>query len=163
MLIPLLILGALLALVLIAFGLPGAWLFLTAALLLKLGGLAAGLSWAALTAGVVIALAAELFEWFAQLRWTARYGGSRRAGWGALAGGIVGAIVGLPVPLLGSILGSFAGSFLGALAAEYGATGSAGRAGRVAWGALLGRVVATAFKMAAGVIIAVIVIGSAWR
>jgi len=158
----LLTLAALLGLVLIAFGLPGAWLFLIAAVLLKAAGPAAGLSWAAVGIGMVLALIAELFEWFASLRWTRQSGGSRRAGWGALAGGIIGAVVGLPIPLLGSIIGSFAGSFLGALAAEYSATRDHSLAGRVAWGALVGRVVATALKMAIGVVIAVIIIGSAW-
>ena len=31
-----------------------------------------------------------------------RYGGSKRAGWGALAGGLIGAVVGVPVPIIGS-------------------------------------------------------------
>ena len=159
----LLMLAAFLGLVLIAFGLPGTWLFLVAAVLLKAAGPAAGLSWTALGIGAVLALIAELGEWVASMRWTTQYGGSHRAAWGALAGGIVGAIVGLPIPLLGSIIGSFAGSFLGALVAEYTATRDHALAGQVAWGALLGRLVATALKMAIGVVIAVIIIGSAWR
>jgi uncharacterized protein YqgC (DUF456 family) len=159
----LLTLAALLGLVLIAFGLPGTWLFLVAAVLLKAAGPAAGLSWTALGVGAVLALIAELGEWVASMRWTTQYGGSRRAAWGALAGGIVGAIVGLPIPLLGSLIGSFAGSFFGALAAEYSATRSHALAGQVAWGALIGRLVATALKMAIGVVIAVIIIASAWR
>jgi uncharacterized protein YqgC (DUF456 family) len=159
----LLTLAALLGLVLIAFGLPGTWLFLVAAVLLKAAGPAAGLSWTALGIGAVLALIAELGEWVASMRWTTQYGGSRRAAWGALAGGIVGAVIGLPIPLLGSLIGSFAGSFLGALAAEYSATRNHALAGQVAWGALIGRLVATALKMAIGVMIAVIIIGSAWR
>jgi hypothetical protein len=159
----LLTLAALLGLVLIAFGLPGTWLFLVAAVLLKAAGPAAGLSWTALGIGAVLALIAELGEWVASMRWTTQYGGSRRAAWGALAGGIVGAVIGLPIPLLGSLIGSFAGSFLGALAAEYSATRNHALAGQVAWGALIGRLVATALKMAIGVMIAVIIIASAWR
>ena len=89
--------------------------------------------------------------------------GSRRAGWGAFLGGLVGAAVGIPVPIIGSVLGSFAGSFLGALAAEYSTTRHSGLAGRVAWGALMGRIFATAMKMALGVIVAVVIIASAWR
>jgi len=155
--------AALLGLVLIAFGLPGTWLFLIAAVLLKTAGPAAGLSWTALAIGAVLALVAELGEWVASMRWTRQHGGSSRAAWGALGGGIIGAIVGLPIPLLGSIVGSFAGSFLGALAAEYSTTRDHALAGQVAWGALIGRIVATALKMAIGVMIAVIIIGSAWR
>jgi hypothetical protein len=41
--------AAFLGLVLIAFGLPGTWLFLVAAVLLKAAGPAAGLSWTALS------------------------------------------------------------------------------------------------------------------
>lgn len=159
----LLVFLALAGMVLLAFNLPGIWVFLLAALLLKAAGLADGLSWTAVGIGMGLAFVAELVEWAATVKWTLRYGGSRRAGWGALAGGIVGAVIGLPVPLLGSILGSFAGSFLGALLAEYSATRSHTQAGQVAWGALLGRVVATGFKMAIAAVVAVIVIGSAWR
>jgi uncharacterized protein len=159
----LLLATGLVGLALTAIGLPGLWIFLLVALGLALGGLDGAPGPTALGIGLGLAFLAEIIEWVASVRWTRRSGGSRRAGWGALIGGLVGAVVGIPVPILGSVLGSFAGSFLGALAAEYSATGRGGLAGRVAWGALIGRIVATAFKMALGVIIVTVIVASAWR
>jgi len=155
-------LAALAGLVLTVFGLPGLWLFLLLAAGLKAAGVATGLTWGAWLVGIALAFAAELVEWVVSLRYTTRLGGSRRAGWGAIAGGLLGAVVGLPVPVIGSVLGSFLGSFLGALAAEYSATRDTDLAGRVAWGALIGRTVATAIKIMLGVVIAAVVISSAW-
>ncbi len=156
----LLLLGALMSLPLTAVGLPGTWAFLAGVGLWKSFDPAAGVSWSAIIAGVVLALIAELIEWSLASRYTTKYGGSRRAGWGALLGGIVGAIVGVPIPVVGSIVGSFVGAFMGALALEYSVHGEHDRAGRVAWGALVGRVVATGMKVALGVVVVVIVIAS---
>ena len=163
MVLLLLIATALLGLVLTAIGLPGVWLFLLLAAVLPLLGSATAPSGLALGIGFALALIAELIEWVAQVRWTGRSGGSRRAGWGGLAGGILGAFAGIPIPVLGPIIGSFAGSFVGALIAEYSHSRNHSLAGKVAWGALVGRVVATTFKIALGVVVAVVIIGSAWR
>ena len=156
----LLIVGAVLSLPLTAVGLPGTWAFLAGVGIWKSFDPAAGVSWGAISTGVVLALIAELLEWGLASRYTSKYGGSRRAGWGALIGGIVGAVVGVPIPVLGSIVGSFVGAFVGALAAEYSVHGEHDRAGRVAWGALIGRVVATGMKVGLGVVVVVIVIAS---
>jgi uncharacterized protein YqgC (DUF456 family) len=85
-----------------------------------------------------------------------KYGGSRRAGWGALIGGIVGAIVGVPVPVLGSIIGAFVGSFVGAALFEYTRERHAGIAVRAGWGAMLGRAAAAGVKIAVGLVIGVV-------
>lgn len=159
--IVLLALGALLALPLTAVGLPGTWAFIAGACLWKSFDETAGVSWTALFVAIGLALVAEAIEWTLATRYTDKYGGSRRAGWGALLGGIVGAVVGVPVPVIGSIIGSFAGAFLGALLAEYSVHGEHDRAGRVAWGALLGRVVAAGAKVGIGVVVAVVVLASA--
>ena len=157
----LLALGALLSLPLTAVGLPGTWAFIAGACLWKSFDATAGVSWTALFAAIAIALVAELLEWTLATRYTDRYGGSRRAGWGALLGGLVGAVIGVPIPVVGSIIGSFVGAFLGALAMEYSVHGEHDRAGRVAWGALLGRVVAAGMKVGLGVVVAVVVLASA--
>lgn len=157
----LLIVGGLLSLPLTAVGLPGTWAFIAGAALWKSFDPSASVSWGAIIAGVVLAFVAELFEWGLASRYTTKYGGSRRAGWGALIGGIVGAVVGVPIPVIGSIIGSFAGAFLGALALEYSKHGEHDRAGRVAWGALIGRVVATGMKVGLGVVVVVVVVASA--
>lgn len=162
MIVLLLLVVGLIGLGLTAIGLPGLWIFLLLPLGLALGGVTGAPGPAAIGIGLGLAFLAEIVEWVASVRWTRRSGGSRRAGWAALFGGLVGAVIGIPVPIIGSVLGSFAGSFLGALAAEYSVTRQSGQAGRVAWGALIGRVVATTIKMALGVIVIVVMIASAW-
>lgn len=153
-----LVLAALLGLILIAFGLPGSWLVLLVGALLGLAEAPGAPGGTAILIAFGLAITGEVIEWIAAVRWTGRRGGSRRAGWGALAGGIIGAVIGLPLPLIGSVVGSFLGSFLGALIAEYSATRESSRAGRVAWGALIGRVVGTAVKMTLTIIMAVVLI-----
>lgn len=152
----LLILGLVLlvSLFIIPLGLPGTWVML-----------AAGVGYSILVPGsmgmftlfgiTLIAVVAEVLEFTLSAQYTRRYGGSRRAGWWSIIGGIVGAIVGVPVPIVGPIIGAFVGSFLGALGAELSMGAPAHDATRVAWGALIGRAVAAAMKVAAGLMIAV--------
>lgn len=146
----LLMLALFVGLVLIPFGLPGLWVMVGAALLY---------SWAApdrlgiitLLGLTALAVVAEVLEFLTAGRYARKYGGSNRAAWGAIAGGIAGAIIGVPVPIIGSVIGAFAGSFAGAMAAEMTLGGRIGDATRVAKGALIGRAVATALKVAIGV------------
>jgi uncharacterized protein len=146
----LLLLALIVGLILIPFGLPGLWVMVGAALVY---------SWAdpgrigvpTLVIITLMAVVAEILEFLAAGRYARKYGGSRRAAWGAIAGGIVGAIVGVPIPIVGSVIGAFAGSFAGALTAELTLGSRVGSATRVATGALIGRIVATAFKVAIGV------------
>src|SRR5215218_2289013 len=152
----------LLSLFLIPLGLPGTWIMIGAAI--GYDALMAGdpVGWFTIGATMVLAAIAEVFEFTLSTRYTRRYGGSRRAGWGAIIGGIVGAIVGVPVPIVGPMLGAFAGSFLGALAFEYTRGVGGGAATRVATGALLGRVAAVAVKAAIGCMMAAWVLLAAW-
>lgn len=150
--------AALLALPLTALGLPGAWALLAGVSLWKSFDPALALSWTGIGIAFSLAVVAELIELGLASRYTARYGGSRRAGWGAIIGGIVGAIVGVPIPVLGSIVGSFLGAFIGAFAAEYTLAQRHDHAGRVAWGALVGRVLATGAKVALGVVLSVVLV-----
>ncbi len=83
-----LLIGAQLAgLLLMPLGLPGLWLMLAAGL----------------------ATLAEILELTLTARYTKKYGGSSRAGWGALFGGLAGAFMGVPIPIVGSVIGAFAG------------------------------------------------------
>lgn len=144
-----------------AIGLPGTWIFLASAILLKLTDAGLALAWWPIWVGLALALVAEGIEFLAASGYAKRYGGSTRAGWGALIGGIAGAIVGFPIPLLGPLVGALVGTFLGALVAEVSVRGADVAAGRVAWGALIGRLVATVAKVSIGVVIAVLVLVSA--
>ncbi len=143
-------------LLLIPFGLPGLWVIV-------LGILAYGwlTDFRTLTTGLValaigLALLGELVEAWAGFRFAQRYGGSRRAGWGALLGGLVGAVVGVPVPIIGSVIGGFAGAFAGAALFEYTRARHSETAARAGWGAVLGRAIAAGVKMALGVVLAVL-------
>jgi uncharacterized protein YqgC (DUF456 family) len=150
-----LILGVILflSLLIIPIGLPGTWVML-----------AAGVGYSflvpnsigmfALVGTTAIAIVAEIFEFTLSGKYAKKYGGSRRSGWGAIIGGTIGAFVGVPVPLIGPIIGAFAGSFIGALAMELSSGRDVQGSTRVAWGALVGRAVAAALKVAAGCMIA---------
>jgi len=149
-------------LLLTVLGLPGLWIFLAVALLVKVLGAGSAPGWFALGVAGGLALLGELVEFTTSTSYTRRYGGSRRAGWGALIGGIAGAIVGVPVPVIGSVIGSFAGSFLGALIGEYSLGRDHRAAGRAARGAVLGRAVATAAKIGLGCLMVVVILWSTW-
>jgi uncharacterized protein len=144
----------LIGMILIPLGLPGLWVILLG--LLGYGALTdfqtVGMVTLILATG--LAFLGEIVEWRVGFRYAKKYGGSRRAGWGALIGGLVGAVAGLPIPVVGSVIGSFLGSFAGAALFEF--TRSPDSAIGAGWGALVGRIVGTAAKTALGFVIGVI-------
>jgi uncharacterized protein YqgC (DUF456 family) len=142
-------------LALVALGLPGLWLIVAA--VVGCGALTGfkGIGLATIIIVLALATVAEILEAWLGFGLTRRYGGSRRAGWGALLGGLVGAIVGVPIPIIGSVIGAFVGAFVGAVLFEY-SRSDAGTAVRAGWGALVGRVAATAAKIGVGVVMAVV-------
>ncbi|MEW5916491.1 MAG: DUF456 domain-containing protein [Gemmatimonadota bacterium] len=152
----------LVCLILVPLGLPGTWLMLGSAIVYDIVVTGNPIGWWAIGLATGLAVVGEIFEFTVAAKYTARYGGSRRAGWGAILGGLVGAFVGVPVPVVGSVIGAFVGSFLGALVAEFSRSeATTGSATRVATGALLGRVVATALKLAlACTMVVVLVFGA---
>jgi uncharacterized protein YqgC (DUF456 family) len=144
----------------IPLGLPGTWLILGVAV-----GYAAltneGIGWINIVLIGVLAIIGEILEFMLAGRYARKYGGSKRAGWGAIIGGMVGAFVGIPVPIVGPMVGAFIGAFAGALLFELAGGTRAGPATRVATGALLGRVMAAAMKVGIGVVMAVWVVFAA--
>ena len=150
-------------LLLVPLGLPGIWLIVGAvALYNPLTGTEA-VGTVTIVGILLLATVAEVIEFTLAARYTKQYGGSKRAGWGAIVGGMVGAIVGVPIPVIGSVIGAFVGSFAGALIAEWSRGTKTGTATRVATGALLGRVMATAAKVAIGMVMAVWTLAAAWQ
>jgi uncharacterized protein len=144
------------ALMLTPLGVPGLWIMVA----VLAGGVWLGeVGWLILGFCVVVAAAAELIEYAILDRMNVRYGGSRLAFWGAIAGGIAGVLIGLPVPIVGSVIAGFIGSFAGAAAATLYQTRHVESAARVGWGTLLGRMWAAGAKVAAGFVI--LVVGSA--
>jgi uncharacterized protein YqgC (DUF456 family) len=145
----------LVSLFLIPLGLPGTWVMVAAAVGFNVLTGSERIGVVTLVLVGVLAVIGEVLEFTLAGRYTRRYGGSRRASWGAILGGIVGAIVGVPLPVIGSMIGAFVGAFAGALLFEYTRHADAGIATRVATGALLGRVAAAAMKVAIGLVMAV--------
>src|SRR5919204_1561331 len=151
----LLVAAMLLGLIMIPFGLPGLWVMVGAVLVYSYLGPPSAVGVVTLIAVAVLAAVGELLEFALSGRYARKYGGSRRAGWGAILGGIVGAFVGVPIFLIGSMIGAFLGAFVGAWVAELTRGTEVGAATRVATGALLGRIAAVAAKVGIGLVILV--------
>ena len=148
--IAVLILALVAGLLMLSFGLPGLWVMGGAALIDATVVRSHVVSLTLAIGIVVVAGLAEVIELALAGRFARRYGGSRRAGWGAVIGSLVGAFVGVPVPLIGSLVGAFVGAFAGAFVAEISQRTQLAPAARVATGALLGRIAATAAKVGIG-------------
>ncbi len=159
----LLISASVTGLLLIPFGLPGLWVIVLG--VLGYGWLTdfRSISMGVIVLAIGLALLGEVVESWLGFRFARRYGGSSRAGWGALIGGLVGAMVGVPVPLIGSVIGGFIGAFVGAALFEYTRARHYETAAKAGWGAVLGRAVAAASKIALGVVIAVTALFQALR
>jgi hypothetical protein len=151
----------LVGLALVALGLPGLWLMVATVVIYGWLTGFVGVGWVTIAVVVGLALIGEAVEAWLGFGLARRYGGSKRAGWGALIGGLVGAIIGVPVPVIGSVIGAFIGSFAGAVLFEYTKSRATDVAVRAGWGALVGRAAATAAKMAVGIVIAVVTLFAA--
>jgi uncharacterized protein YqgC (DUF456 family) len=150
----LLIAAIVLGLIMIPFGMPGTLVMFAAALGYFMLAPAGGIGLTTVIAMGALMAFAEGMEWILASRFAKRYGGSRRAGWGAIIGGTVGAFMGVPVPVVGSVIGAFAGAFVGAFIFELSRGTAGGTATKVAWGAFVGRVTAAALKVAVGLVMA---------
>jgi uncharacterized protein YqgC (DUF456 family) len=159
----LLLVACLAGLVLIPFGLPGLWVMILG--IVGYGWLTdfRTVSLGLLVLVIALAVVGEVIEAWLGFQFAKRYGGSSRAGWGALLGGLVGAVVGVPVPLVGSVIGGFVGAFVGAALFEYSRARRTGAAAGAGWGAVLGRAAAAAAIMALGNVIAVSALVAALR
>ncbi|MEP6833566.1 MAG: DUF456 domain-containing protein [Gemmatimonas sp.] len=150
------------SILMVPLGLPGLWIMLGAALLYFVLLPAGGIGWITLGGCAVLVVVAEILEFTVGSRYTRKYGGSKRAGWGSILGGIAGAVVGVPVPVIGSVIGAFVGAFIGALVGEYTMPKETrGNLARVATGAVIGRAVAAALKTGLGVVIMVWILAAA--
>jgi uncharacterized protein len=157
----LLFVAILISLVLIPLGLPGLWVMIGAAVVFSFV-VPGSIGWFTLIGTTALALTAEVLEFTLAGTYARKYGGSRRAGWGAIIGGIVGMFVGVPIPIIGPVIGGFVGAFVGAFSAELTSQPHGSRATRVAWGALVGRVVSTVLKIGVGMVIAAWILMAAW-
>lgn len=157
----LLALSQLAGLLLVPFGLPGTWVQVLGVAGYGFATDFRTVGWTTITFVLILAAAGEVIEFALGGRYARKYGGSKRAAWGAILGGIAGAIVGVPIFLVGSVIGAFAGAFAGAALLELTRNPELRPALRVGWGAFVGRMVATAAKSAIGVAIAAVALLSA--
>jgi len=143
-----------LAMFIIPVGLPGTFVQVAAAGVMAFATDKIG--WGAVALFLVMALIGEGIE-FLSGRWgTRKFGGSSKAGWGALIGGIIGAIVGVPVPVIGSVIGAFLGTFIGAVTGEMIHQKKLEPNVRVGVGAVVGRAIAVAVKLSLAMIILIL-------
>lgn len=150
------------SLFLIPLGLPGLWLMLGAAIVYWIALPAGGIGLITVIGAGILIVIAEVLEFTIAGSYTRKYGGSRRASWGAIVGGVIGAIVGVPVPVIGSIFGAMIGAFVGAFLGEMTVSrADRGDPTKVAMGALFGRAVAAAVKCGIGIVVAVWLVSAA--
>jgi uncharacterized protein YqgC (DUF456 family) len=140
-------------LLLTPLGVPGLWIMIA---VLAAGAWYGKVSIAIMIVCVVLAAIAEVIEFLIVKRLNTKYGGSRLAFWGAIAGGIAGAMMGAPIFLIGPLIMGFLGTFVGAATATLYETKHLDRSTRVGWGVVLGRMWSAVAKVAAGVAILVL-------
>jgi len=158
----LLIAVILLSLFMIPLGLPGLWIMIASAFVYRMV-LPGSIGVVTLAGIVILGVIAEVFEFTLSGQYARKYGGSRRASWGAMIGGVLGAIFffPIPIPFLGPIVGGMVGAFAGAFVGELSRRDQNVSATKVATGAMIGRAVAAAMKTGVGVVVAVWVIVAA--
>jgi len=145
-------LGMVASLFLIPLGVPGNFIILGLALLAAwLGGFQA-LGFASLMVMLTAVLRAELVEALLGSAMARRYGASWWGVLGALIGGFLGVLAGTALlPVVGSLVGAFLGAALGAALLEALNLRRLDKdALRAGWGAFLGRLLASFFKMGVG-------------
>jgi hypothetical protein len=151
-------LAQLIALLMIPFGLPGTFLQVVAALALVVATDGVRMSWPWVGVFLGFALLGELIE-FLSGQWGAkRFGGSKKAAWGAIIGGLAGVFLGglIPIPVVGSLVMSFFGTFAGAIAGEMHNRNSTSPDLRIGFGAILGRACGVAVKLFIALLIAIL-------
>ena len=150
-----------LSVLMIPFGLPGTWIIAAAALGYRIMVPDGGVGYFTVGVMVVLAIISAIIEMTLSASYAKKYGGSRRAGWGAIIGGMVGAIIGIPIPVIGSVIGAFAGAFVGAFVFEMTKGTEVAGSTKVATGAMIGRGVGAVANVMIGVVMAVWVMVSA--
>jgi uncharacterized protein YqgC (DUF456 family) len=139
-------------------GLPGLWIMVAA-----LVGFAwvtqfdRYVGWHGIISVLVLAVIAEILEFFAGSAGAKKAGASRRAMVGAIVGGLIGGFLfTIPLPIIGTIFGVCIGCFIGAALVEMGVVGSPDHAFRVGWGAAKGRFWGIMLKLAVGIVMFIV-------
>ena len=152
-------------------GLPGNWIMVAATALyiwLIPSDSAMSISWAVAVVLAGLAALAELAELAAGALGVAKVGGSRRSAafavGGSLMGSFLGLVIGLPIPVIGSVVAvvlfAGVGALCGAMLGEDTRGRDPGHGWRVGQAAFWGRLLGTAAKTFASVVMAAIVVGA---
>jgi uncharacterized protein YqgC (DUF456 family) len=151
----------------VVVGLPGTWLIVVSTALVAWWhwgdpetGQAGMFSIATLVAIVALAAVAEIAEFVTGVVGSKKAGGTRWGSVGTLLGGIIGAVVAtfmIPIPVLGSLIGACGGACLGAWGLELATGRKMGESARSGMGAGVGTFAGRVVKLAAGVVIWLIV------
>ncbi|MBI1191158.1 MAG: DUF456 family protein [Tepidisphaera sp.] len=155
----LLVVVSLVGIVLTLLTLPGTWLIVLAALLVKLWqpGM---LSWWVIGAAIGLAILGEVVEFGASALGATKGGASKRGAAGAVIGSLLGALIGSIVPPfpLGTIVGGVLGAGVGTLLVEKGVVARSWKdAAKSGSGAAAGRLLATVAKTSLACVIAILV------
>ncbi|MEM1184548.1 MAG: DUF456 domain-containing protein [Planctomycetota bacterium] len=156
---------ALLGVVLTVVNLPGIWVMIAVALVTEMYAPEV-FGWPLLIAALVLAILAEIAEFFASAAGTSKAGGTRSGMVGSIIGGIMGMIGGqvlIPIPIVGAIIGGIAGAWGGAVIAERGHAGRSWKESITAGhGAAVGRALSTVVKGGFAVVVAIVLVSGAW-
>jgi uncharacterized protein YqgC (DUF456 family) len=144
-----------LSMVMIVLGLPGLWIMIASAITYNIVVPERPMSWLSMIGIVVLGIVAEVLDFTLAGKYARKYGGSRKAAWGAIIGGFIGAFIGVPLPIVGPLIGALVGSFVGAFVGEVRSGGERAAGAKVATGALIGRVFGTVIKVGLGFTVAI--------
>jgi len=150
-------------LVSVVAGMPGTWLMVICTCLLAWrrqgDGAGNGADMFSLTPLITIgllAVAAEIAEFFTGVVGSKKAGGTKRGAIGALVGGLIGGFAAtflIPIPVLGTLIGACAGAALGALIGEFTGGRSLGASAKSGAGAGVGTLAGRLLKVVFGALI----------
>ncbi len=159
----LLLLIAAAGLILVVCTLPGLWLITGSAAVYALITHERHLGFKTLIALLVLSLTGEAFELLAGSAAARKSGGGRRGMIGGIAGGVLGGIIGsFFFPIVLSIVGICIGSFVGAAVLELLGGQPAVQSLGIGWGAAKGRFQGMILKLAVGLVMALLVLVTAF-
>jgi uncharacterized protein YqgC (DUF456 family) len=159
----LLVIGWLVGIVIIPFGLPGTFVIVVVAFIFALLTDFQSITWSFIGILLSLSILVELIEFFLSAAAAKKYGSSKWGMWGAIIGGFFGAIWATPIsPILGTIFGAFIGAFIGAFVFEYIRDSDSSRALRSGWGAFLGAVTGRLLKLIVAIAMVVMMAFRVW-
>lgn len=157
------VLGLLLGLIIIPFGLAGTFLIVVDVFIFALLTDFRPITGSFLAVLLALSIFVELIEFFLGAAVAKKYGSSKWGMFGAVIGGILGAIWATPVfPFFGTIIGAFIGVFLGAFFLEFFRFSDMNKALKAGWGAFLGAITGRFLKLIVAVTMVIAIIAKIW-